>query len=155
MRSFFVLATLLFLPQCLANDREEMHQILSDNFAACNEEDIESLMDTCSVDMPDRAGFRKESQMLFGEKNIHYSLVDFKVTLVDEDYAEAWVVQATYCDERESDTEQRTQFRNGTTLLPKEEVVEYMVSFKRDGAKWKCYMTISEPRPYTPKKARR
>lgn len=155
MRFCFALTVLMVFSQCRAGDREEMRHILEENFAACNEEDIDSLMDTCSVDMPDREVFRRESRILFREKNLHYSLVDFKVTRVDGDYAEAWVVQTTYADERDSDSEQRANFRNGTTLLPKDEVVEYMVAFKRDGGAWKCYMTISEPRPYVMEKAKR
>jgi len=155
MRFCFLLVALASLPQCRADDLDEMRQVLSENFAACNEEDIDSLMDTCSVDMPDREGFREESRILFEEKDIHYSLVDFKVTKVDGNYAEAWVVQATYTDDRGSGSDRRARFRNGTTLLPKDELVEYMVAFKRDGKKWKCYMTISEPQPYSLQKSRR
>lgn len=131
-----------------AGDEQEMLKILSDNFAACNDENVDALMDTCSVDMPDREKFRRESEILFGEKDIHYSLEDFKVTKVRGDYAEAWVVQRTYSEDRSSATEDREFFRNGTTLLPKEECVEYMVAFKRDGGKWKCLATISEPIPH-------
>lgn len=122
MRSLF-----LFLALCsaaAAGDNDDMLLVLQANFAACNDEDIEALMETCSVDMPDRPGFRRESEILFREKDIHYSLVDFRVTRNDGDYAEAWVVQTTHADDRKSDTERREWFRNGTTLLPKEECVE-------------------------------
>jgi hypothetical protein len=155
MRFLFSLGAAICVSVCMAGDRDEMRQILADNFAACNEENIEALMDTCSADMPDRPGFRRESEILFQEKDLHYSLVDFEVTMVDQDYAEAWVVQATYTDDRNSDSEQRSKFRSGTTLLPQEEVVEYKVAFKYEAGKWKCYMTISEPRPYRMEKARR
>ena len=125
-----------------------MREILAENFRACNEEDIGALMATCSVDMPDREGFRRESEILFREKDIHYSLVDFRVTEMHGNYAEAWVVQATYTKDRSSDSEARMRFRNGTTLLPREEFVEYMVAFKREGGRWKCLATISEPIPH-------
>lgn len=131
-----------------ASDEQEMHRVLSDNFAACNEENVEALMDTCSVDMPDREKFRRESEILFKEKDVHYSLQDFKVTKIQGGYAEAWVVQRTYAQDRSSGTDEREFFRNGTTLLPREECVEYMVSFKRDGGRWKCLATISEPIPF-------
>jgi hypothetical protein len=139
---------LLSLSVARANDEQEMHEVLSENFVACNEEDVDALMDTCSVDMPDREQFRRESEILFREKDIHYSLQDFKVTKIRGDYAEAWVVQRTYADNRSSDSEDRESFRNGTTLLPKDECVEYRVAFKRDGSRWKCLATISEPIPY-------
>lgn len=143
-----VLATLLFPSLAYASDEDEMREILQANFAACNEEDVDALMDTCSVDMPDRPGFRRESEILFREKDLHYSLVDFRVTKKDGGYAEAWVVQTTHAEDRSSDTEGRRRFRNGTTLLPQEECVEYFVSFKKDGGKWKCLATISEPTPH-------
>lgn len=146
MRTLFV-----FLAVCspaLASDKDEMLRVLRANFAACNAEDVDALMDTCSVDMPDREGFRRESQILFREKDLHYSLVDFRVTRNDGGYAEAWVVQTTHADDRGSDTEGRRRFRNGTTLLPREECVEYFVSFKKDGREWKCLATISEPVPH-------
>lgn len=147
MRSVFV-ALILSCSLAVADDEREMYEVLSENFRACNEEDVEALMDTCSVDMPNREEFRRESTILFEEKDIHYSLVDFKVTEIDGDYAEAWVVQKTHADDRTSDSRRRREFRNGTTLLPREECVEYMVAFKRDGDRWKCLATISEPTPY-------
>lgn len=156
MRSVAVVLALL---PCVAiaadKDEQEMRAILAENFQACNDEDIEALMATCSIDMPDRKGFRKESEILFREKEIHYSLEDFKVTSIDGNIAEAWVVQSTYSDDRSSDTQERKFFRNGTTLLPQEECVEYMVAFKREGGRWKCLATISEPRAYRPAEARR
>jgi len=146
MRTLFV--SLLLCSAALADERDEMRQILEANFAACSAEDVKALMDTCSVDMPDREGFRRESEMLFREKDVHYSMEEFEVTLVDGDYAEARVVQATYAKDRGSDTDRRAMFRNGTTLLPRDECVEYKVAFKLDGREWKCYMTISDPVPY-------
>lgn len=146
MRCFFALV--LLCSSAFADDRDDMRRILEANFAACNAEDVKALMDTCSVDMPDRDGFQMESETLFREKDIHYSMEEFEVTLVDGDYAEARVVQTTYVKDRSSDSDRRANFRNGTTLLPREECVEYMVSFKIDGKDWKCYMTISEPVPY-------
>lgn len=148
MRIFVFFCCLLSCSPALCDDEREMYEVLSENFRACNEEDVDALMDTCSVDMPDREGFRRESDILFGEKDIHYSLQDFKVTLKDGDYAEAWVVQRTIADDRTSDSERREFFRNGTTLLPRGECVEYKVAFKRDGRSWKCLATISEPVPY-------
>lgn len=151
MRPFLIF--LLLCSPAIASDVEEMQRALQANFNACNDEDVEALMDTCSVDMPNREVFRRESEILFREKDLHYSLEDFRVTRNDGDYAEAWVVQSTYADDRRSDTERREWFRNGTTLLPREERVEYMVSFKKDGRLWKCLATISEPVPYKGERA--
>lgn len=156
MRFLILLALLAPLAPAFAGDAEaEMREVLARNFQACNDEDIEALMETCSLEMPDRPGFRRESEILFREKDVHYSLVEFKVTRVDGNYAEARVVQNTYAGDRSSDSPQREFFRNGTTLLPREECVEYMVSFRRERGRWKCLETISQPVPYRPQPARR
>lgn len=153
MRNFIAFTVLVWCAAAHGDDAQEMHMVLQANFNACNAEDIDALMDTCSVDMPDRPGFQRESEILFREKDIHYSLEDFRVTKNAGDYAEAWVVQSTYVDDRSSDSDRREWFRNGTTLLPKEECVEYMVSFKKDGGRWKCLATISEPKPHLRQRA--
>ena len=46
---------------CSAGDVEEMRSVLQANFEACNNEDVDALMGTCSVDMPRRKEFRMES----------------------------------------------------------------------------------------------
>jgi len=153
-RKIFAVATwALLCSSALCDDRAEIRDVLEANFQACNDRDIEALMDTCSEKMPDRAGFRRESQILFREKEIHYSLEDFRVVRLDGDYAEAWIVQSTYTEDRKSDSDQRSRFRNGTTLLPAEECVEYMAAFRHEHGKWKCLATISEPVPYRRVKA--
>jgi ketosteroid isomerase-like protein len=142
----------LFCGVALADDRQEIREVMASNFAACNAEDVDALMETCSVDMPDRECFREESEALFGEKDIHYSMEDFLVTKLDGDYAEARVVQATYSDGEKPKDEGKKRYLNGTALLPATDCVEYMVAFKKDGRKWKCYMTISDPVPYRKKR---
>lgn len=132
---------------CLAADYDEILAVLQANFAACNAEDADALMRTCSIDMPDRQKFRRESVKLWREKDIHYSLVEFKILELDGDYAVAEVVQMTHCDDRKSSDEKERSFRNGTTLLTEAEKVRYMAAFKKDFGRWKCYMTISEPVP--------
>lgn len=142
--AFFCLA---FSSVCLAGDAEEILQVLQANFAACNNEDAVALLATCSIDMPDRRKFRDESVRLWKEKDIHYSLVDFKLVKVDGVFAVAEIVQKTHATDRKHNGEQERFYRNGTTLLPDAETVRYMAAFKKDFGKWKCYLTISEPVP--------
>jgi hypothetical protein len=146
-----VVSTLVALSCSYAfcDDTDEIRSVLEANFRACNEKDVGALMDTCSVMMHDREGFRRESQILFREKDVHYSLEDFEIVLIRGNYAEARVVQVTYTEGRDSDSESRRRFRNGTTLLPSEECVEYMASFRREGGSWKCLATISDPIPHS------
>jgi len=154
MRLFLLVLLAFSCSVSFASDREEMLEVLSENFRACNDEDIKGLMATCSVDMPDREGFREESEILFREKDIRYSLIEFELTEVSGNYAEARVVQATHAENRTSDSPRREFVRHGTTLLPRHECVEYMVAFKREGGKWKCLATISEPVPFDKPAAR-
>ena len=143
-----ICAVFLSLSQvCLAGDADEIRYVLQANFEACNMEDADALLETCSVDMPDRRGFREESVRLWREKDIHYSLVDFRLIKVDGDIATAIIVQKTHSKERNHANEKELFYRNGTTLLPDAEVVRYMAAFKKDSGVWKCYLTISEPVP--------
>lgn len=143
-----LLATILlifFSSACLAEDALEMRQMLQKNFDACNNENIEELMNTFSVDTPGREEFRSESEKLFKEKDIYYRLVDFKVIDIDRNYATAMVIQESHTQDRTSSNEREEFFRNGTTLLTKKERVRYKVAFKKDDGVWKCYLTLTEP----------
>lgn len=148
MRSFFIALLLVSVSSvCFGGDAEEMLAVLQANFEACNREDADALMKTCSVDMPDRKRFRDESVKLWREKDIHYSIVDFRVVRIDGNLATAEIVQNTHCVDRKHADENERFFRNGTTLLPDSDKVRYMAAFKKEYGKWKCYMTISEPVP--------
>lgn len=145
-----LLVFLLLSGFCLAGDTEKMRAVLEANFDACNREDLDALMDTCSVDMPDRPGFRMESEKLWKEKDIYYRLVRFQVTQVDGDYATAVVVQHSATADRGSNDDREAFFRNGTGLLTKDECVKYEVAFKKDRGRWKCLATLTEPVPCSP-----
>ena len=144
---YFVL--FLFLSSvCYGGDVEEMRQILEANFAACNNEDVESLLETCSVHMPRREDFKRDSISLWEEKDIYYKLEKFKVLQIEGDYAVASIVQTTLTKDRKS-VNQRDKFvRNGTGLLSLSECVEYKIAFKKDNRVWKCYLTLTEPVDY-------
>lgn len=147
MRTFLCVVLLFVSQSCLAGDAEEIRDVLQANFDACNMEDADALLETCSVDMPDRRGFKEESIRLWKEKDIHYSIVDFRLVRVNGDFATAMIVQKTHSKDRNHANDQERFYRNGTTLLPDAEVVRYMAAFKKDSGVWKCYLTISEPVP--------
>lgn len=147
MKTLVVAIAILAPTACFAGDADEILAVLQANFDACNREDADALLATCSVDMPDRQGFKEESIRLWREKNIHYSLVDFRLVKVEGDIATAMIVQKTHSTDRKSLNEQERLYRNGTTLLPDAETVRYMAAFKKDRGAWKCYLTISEPVP--------
>jgi hypothetical protein len=140
MLAFFGQATL-----CVADDAAEMLINLQANFDACNREDPDALLETCSKDMPNREQFRQEAARLFREKDLHYSLMDFKLLGIRGDYAVAVVVQKTHTNDRESPSASLANYRNSTTLLPVGGCVRYKVAFKRDGRQWKGYVTLTNP----------
>lgn len=153
MRLFFAFVFLAISSLVVhANDAEEMRSILEANFDACNREDHVDLLETCSVDMPDREGFRRESIKLWKEKDIYYRLVEFKILSIDGNIATASVVQLSHTSDRSSNTKEEKFFRNGTTLLTEEECVIYNVAFKKEKGGWKCLATISDPVKYDLKK---
>ncbi len=144
---FIVTCFFIFSSFCFADDAEEIYSILQENFEACNREDADALLNTCSKDMPNRDEFKRESIKLWREKDIHYSLIDVNIVRIKGNYAVAQVVQKTLSTDRNYKNEREKFYRNGTTLLPEAETVRYMAAFKKDFGKWKCYLTISQPVP--------
>lgn len=147
MKKLVFFFCLFFSSLCFAGDAEEILVVLQANFDACNNEDSVALLATCSKDLPDPEGFKRESERLWKEKDVHYSLVDFKLLRVDGNLAVAEIVQKTHSTDRNHGNEGDRLYRNGTTLLPDSETVRYRAAFKKDFGKWKCYLTISQPVP--------
>lgn len=142
-----IILLILLCTTARADDQQEMRNILQANFDACNNEDVDALMATFSVDTPNKEEFRKASEKLFREKDIYYRLVDLRINKIQGNFATATVIQLSHTNDRNSDTDRESWFRNGTTLLTKDECVRYDVTFKKDGRTWKCLETISEPVP--------
>jgi hypothetical protein len=138
----------------MAGDSDEMLAVMRANFEACNNEDLEALMDTCSVDMPRREEFREDAGRLWEEKDIYYSLISFTVIRVEGDRAIASVVQGTTTRDRKAPSDRDLFVRNGTGLLTEEERVEYKVAMKKDGRKWKCLLVLTEPVKWDPESRR-
>jgi hypothetical protein len=148
MKRILFLIAMLSCSTCIANDVEEMRNVLQANFEACNNEDVDALLSTCSVDMPRREEFRRDSIKVWKEKDIYYRLVKFNVLQIKGEYAVASVVQTSHTQDRDSENERDEFVRNGTGLLTKDECVEYKVAFKKDRGVWKCYLTLTEPVKY-------
>jgi len=144
MKKYFLIL-FLFGSFCYGGDVEEMKQVLEDNFTASNNEDVEALLNTCSVDMPRRKEFERDCVELWKEKDIYYRLLEFEVLEIKEDYAIARIVQMTHTKDRSSSTDRQRFVRDRTGLLSLKECVEYKIAFKKDNGIWKCYLTLTEP----------
>lgn len=116
------------------------------NFEACNAEDIEAVMQTCTSQMPDREKFRRETLACFAAKDIHYSLVECEVLDVQWPWAVARIVQDTHVLDRSVDGEDRAAYWNGTALLPQAGRVEYLATCRRENGTWKLHLLVSEMR---------
>lgn len=127
-------------------EQQLITEVVQRNFDACNREDIDALMQTCTSQMPGREKFRRESLACFAAKDIHYSLVECEVLDVQWPWALARIVQDTHVLDRSVDSDDQAAFWNGTGLLPQEGRVEYLTTCKRENGKWKLHLIVSEMR---------
>lgn len=123
---------------------------MAENFDACNREDIRATMDSCSLEMPDRDKFERETLTVFKEKDIYYRLLGCEVLEVKFPYALAKISQQTILEDRSAGDEGQKMFRNSSALVP-DEYVEYLNTFKYENGKWRLLVIVSEMRPFNPK----
>jgi hypothetical protein len=128
-------------------EQQLITEVVQRNFEACNREDIDALMQTCSSRMPDREKFRRESLACFAAKDIHYSLVECEVLEVQWPWALARIVQDTHVLDRSVDSDDQAAFWNGTGLMPQAGRVEYLTTCHRENGKWKLHLIVSRMRP--------
>ncbi len=145
-----ILLLLVFLTPVLAapvdNQTEQLiNAAMQYNFDACNRENIGDVMDSCADEMPDREKFQKETESIFKEKDIHYSLVECELLQVRLPYAKARIVQDTLVLDRKTNDVNAAEYRNSSALLPGERV-EYLNTFKKEKGKWKLLLIVSEMR---------
>lgn len=152
MHLFIAIVAILFSTQAMAasaNPRqvEELRTAMVQNFEACNNENVDALLESCSDKMPSQDEFRDESEKTFAEKDIYYRLVDITNCDVRGEWAQARIVQETITqNDRGSDDEQDEYYREHSGLLTANEVVEYTQTFHKDADGWKLYMITSKPR---------
>lgn len=121
-------------------------QAMHENFEACNNEDVLSTMNSCSLEMPERDKFEKELAQVFKDKDIYYRLIECELLEVKFPYALARIVQETYLEDRSYVNEDQGKYRNSSALVP-DECVEYLNTFKYEGGKWKLLVIVSEMKP--------
>jgi hypothetical protein len=141
-----ILSSSAFAAPPTPREQQLITEAMNISLEACNREDIEGVMNICADAMPDREQFRRETVATFAEKDIHYSLVECQVLDVRLPWAKARIVQDTLVDDRKSKKSDQAAFRNNSALLPEDERVEYINTFKRENGKWKLYLIISEMR---------
>jgi hypothetical protein len=127
-------------------EQQLITELVQRNFDACNREDIDALMQTCTSQMPDREKFRRESLACFAAKDIHYSLVECEVLDVQWPWAMVRIVQDTHVLDRSTDGGDQAAYWNGTALLPQAGRVEYFTTCRREDGKWRLHLIVSKMR---------
>lgn len=119
------------------------------NFDACNRENIKDVMNSCSMEMPDRERFEKETVVVFRDKDIYYRLLDCELLEVKFPYALARIRQQTMLGDRSAEGKEQELYRNSSALVP-DEYVEYLNTFKFEDGEWKLLVIVSQMRPFDP-----
>lgn len=127
-------------------EQQLITELVQRNFDACNREDIDALMQTCTSQMPDREKFRRESLACFAAKDIHYSLVECEVLDVQWPWAVVRIVQDTHVLDRSTDGDEQAAYWNGTALLPQDGRVEYFATCRRENGKWRLHLIVTKMR---------
>jgi hypothetical protein len=108
-------------------------------------------MESCSLEMPDRDKFKRETLTVFKDKDIYYRLLECELLEVKFPYALAKIRQQTCLDDRTANDQTQELYRNSSALIP-DEYVEYLNTFKYEDGEWKLLVIVSEMRPFTPDK---
>ena len=155
----FVSAAFVCVSPCFAappsnkaidKEAEQIRAVLEANFQACNQENVDALMATCSREPEGTDEFADEARTLFKEADVYLRLADFELLELKPPFASARVIQITLpADEKDRTSGDARQvfYRGNSALLPQWETCEYTQTFKKEQGKWKLYMITTKPKP--------
>jgi hypothetical protein len=136
--------------KAVEKESEQIRAVLEANFQACNQENLEALMDTLSGAMDGRQEFANEARTLFQDTDVYLRLADFELLELRPPFASARVIQITLpADEKDRTSGDAKQvfFRGNSALLPKWECVEYSQTFRKENGRWKLHLITTAPKP--------
>jgi hypothetical protein len=134
----------------MEKEADQIRAALQANFQACNEENLDALMATCSREPPGTAEFADQARQLFEQTDVYLRVADFELLELKPPYASARVIQITLPKDekdRTSGDARQVFFRGNSALLPQWECVEYTQTFKKEQGKWKLYAITTKPKP--------
>lgn len=137
-----------------ARGRKEMQKIrevVEENFAASNREDVKGVVNTHTPYSPNMAAFREELKKFFDETDCYTRLVTIRLVRAGDNGQSVivTVVQETIVSEK--DAEEGSDFRTNSAMLPPWPVCAYEMEFHKVRGKWLIFKNISEPREVTKK----
>lgn len=136
--------------KAVEKEAEQIRAVLEANFQACNNENVDALMATCSPEPKGTEEFADEARTLFKETDVYLRLADFELLELKPPYASARVVQITLpADEKDRTSGDARQvfYRGNSALLPRWETCEYTQTFKKENGRWKLYAITTKPKP--------
>jgi hypothetical protein len=147
----------LFPVMLLADDAvtEAIRDVMVENLAAADAEDMARLLATMSREMPNRELFIQETRTEWAVADTYTRLVDLEVlrhsdaphAITRPPYATVRVVQKMLKSERTPGAPEPSEFSRLMLLDQRHPTVEYETLWKREGGKWRMVACLTDPRP--------
>lgn len=132
----------------------EIRQVMEENLAACNEEDLPRLLKTMSQEMPNRKLFIAETRKEWAATDTYARLEDIQVlksstaprAITQLPYATVRVIQSTFQVGDRKSNEPPSEFAKRMVLTTGNSAVQYETLWKKEGGKWRMVAGLTEPR---------
>lgn len=132
-----------------------IREVMVENLAAADAEDMPRLLATMSREMPNRELFIQETKKEWAVADTYTRLVDLEVLRHSDaphantrlPYATVRVVQTMLKSERKPGIAEPSDWSRRMLLDQKHPTVEYETLWKREGGKWRMVAGLTEPRP--------
>lgn len=134
---------------------EAIREVMVENLAATDAEDMPRLLATMSREMPNRELFIKETTKEWAAADTYTRLVDLEVLRHSDaphantrlPYATVRVVQTMLKSERKPGSAEPSEWSRRMLLDQKHPTVEYETLWKREGGSWRMVAGLTQPRP--------
>jgi len=134
---------------------EAIRDVMVENLAAADAEDMPRLLATMSREMPNRELFIRETRTEWAVADTYTRLIDLEVlrhsdaphAITRPPYATVRVVQKMLKSERKPGAPEPSEFSRRMLLDQRHPTVEYETLWKREGGKWRMVACLTDPRP--------
>lgn len=127
--------------------QDQLAQLMQENLAACNEENLPRLLATMSEEMPQRDLFIQQTKAEWEVSDLYYRLDNVQIVKQNKwraPYAVATVRQTITGNEGQVEDAHLSDIMS---LNTKDPITESEILFKREHGKWKMVAGLTEPRP--------
>jgi hypothetical protein len=159
-RTGWLVATVLLYPATESVWAEDattraIRDVMVENLAAADAEDMPKLLATMSREMPNRDLFIRETRQEWAVADTYTRLVDLEVLRQSNaphantrpPYATVRVVQTMLKSDRKPGSAEPSEWSRRMLLDQKHPTVEYETLWKREGGKWRMVAVLTVPRP--------